>query len=127
MNASLEIIGLIGEGAALEQLAEEAAELAQAALKVARIVRHKNPTPIDYETAFYSLIEELGDVRVCIKVLESFYGKLDTQETEKQKLERWQQRVHAFYTGGGAAISYTHRCRSKCYEKRQTNNNLNRQ
>lgn len=96
------IVAQIGEGAALEQLAEEAAELAQAALKVARIVRHKNPTPIDYETAFYSLIEELGDVRVCIKVLESFYGKLDTQETEKQKLERWQQRVHAFYTGGGS-------------------------
>ena len=94
------IIEMIGEGAALEQLAEEASELAQAALKLARIVRHENPTPVDYETAFYSMLEELGDVRLCTKVLEEKYGKLLTLRDERKKLKRWRQRIHEFYTGG---------------------------
>ena len=61
------IIDLVGEAAALEQLAEESTELAKASLKLARIVRAENPTPVDYDTAFRSLLEELGDVRVCVK------------------------------------------------------------
>lgn len=40
------IISKIGLPATLEQLAEEAAELSQAALKVARIIRRENPTPV---------------------------------------------------------------------------------
>lgn len=43
------IIDEIGEAACLEQLAEEAAELAQAALKMARIIRGENPTPLTKE------------------------------------------------------------------------------
>lgn len=35
----------IGEAALLEQLAEECAELAHVALKMARIIRGENPTP----------------------------------------------------------------------------------
>ena len=101
-NVSRKIINQIGEGAALEQLAEEASELAQAALKLARIVRHQNPTPVNYDTAFYSMLEEVGDVRVCISVLESFYGKLETQSTERLKLDRWKDRLDAFYYGGGS-------------------------
>lgn len=97
-----DIIARIGEGAALEQLAEEATELAQAALKLARIVRHENPTPVDYETAFYSFLEELGDVRLCTKVLEEKYGKLNTIKGEHEKLKRWQHRIEAFVTGGVA-------------------------
>lgn len=91
------IIEQIGEAAALEQLAEEAAELAQSALKLARIVRAENPTPVDYDTAFYSMLEELGDVRLCVKVLENQYGELETRETEEIKLNRWKYRLSAFY------------------------------
>lgn len=100
MKEPYNTVSQIGEGAALEQLAEEAAELAQAALKLARIVRHENPTPVDYETAFYSLLEELGDVRLCTKVLEEKYGKLITIKDERKKLARWRQRIDDFITGG---------------------------
>lgn len=44
--------------ALLEQLAEEAAELAQAALKYARILRGENPTPVNVYKAHANLIEE---------------------------------------------------------------------
>ena len=45
-----------------EQLAEEAAELAQAANKMARVMRGTNPTPKTEEEARNSLIEEYTDV-----------------------------------------------------------------
>ena len=40
-----DILEMIGTAALLEQLAEESAELAQAALKTARKIRNENPTP----------------------------------------------------------------------------------
>ena len=40
------MIEAIGSAAMLEQLAEESAELAQAALKAARILRDDNLTPV---------------------------------------------------------------------------------
>ena len=42
----MKIIEEIGEAAMLEQLAEECTELAKAALKMARIIRKENPTPV---------------------------------------------------------------------------------
>lgn len=45
-----------------EQLAEEAAELAQAANKMARVLRGTNPTPKSEEDARKDLIEEYTDV-----------------------------------------------------------------
>ena len=39
------MINLIGKAAMLEMLAEESAELSQAALKLARKYRGENPTP----------------------------------------------------------------------------------
>ena len=41
----MNIVETIGTAAVLEQLAEESAELAQAALKLARKLRGGNPTP----------------------------------------------------------------------------------
>ena len=41
----MNIVETIGSAAVLEQLAEESAELAQAALKLARKLRGVNPTP----------------------------------------------------------------------------------
>ena len=55
----------IGRAAMLEQLAEEAAELAQAALTAARIECGENPTPVTKDEAEKHLIEEYTDVRQC--------------------------------------------------------------
>lgn len=83
----------IGEAAALEQLAEEAAELAQAALKLARVTRGVNPTPVSREHAFDALVEELADVKLCVNVLESAYGNIDTEGTVAVKYQRWLHRL----------------------------------
>ncbi len=40
------VCDMIGEPAVYEQLAEECSELAKAALKMARILRNENPTPV---------------------------------------------------------------------------------
>lgn len=85
----------MGEAVLLEQLAEEAAELAQAALKVARIVRGENPTPVTYHDALMHLIEEIGDNRLCIMTLESIYGSIDTRDIETAKQKRWLDRIKA--------------------------------
>ena len=97
------IIERIGTAAALEQLAEEAAELAQSALKMARIARGENPTPVSEERAFLSLTEEIADVRLCVCVLQDIYGAFDTSKTEGEKLKRWHQRLDATnpVRGGG--------------------------
>ena len=60
----------IGKAAMFEQLAEEAAELAQAALKLARIERGENPTPVSKEEAEENLREEYTDVYQCAMELE---------------------------------------------------------
>lgn len=93
------IVDQIGEAAALEQLAEEATELSKAALKLARIVRRENPTPVDFDTAFRAFLEELGDTRLCANVLQDKYGPLDTREHEERRLKRWKYRLMAFYHG----------------------------
>ncbi len=47
----MDIIKEIGTAAMLEQLAEECTELGKAALKMARIIRKDNPTPVTIEQA----------------------------------------------------------------------------
>ena len=56
------MIEIIGRPAMLEQLAEEASELAKAALKLARIERDENPTPVTKDEAEMNLTEEYTDV-----------------------------------------------------------------
>lgn len=56
------MVDLVGEAATLEQLAEELTEAAHAALKLARILRGDNPTPVTEEQARESLREEFSDV-----------------------------------------------------------------
>ena len=54
----------------LEQLAEESAELSQAALKLIRASgMSQNPTPISKNEALDSLKEEANDVLIVLKVL----------------------------------------------------------
>lgn len=78
----------IGEAAVLEQLAEECTELAQAALKLARILREENPTPVTREEARAALQEEKGDVMVCLYV----HGNVGVNYA---KLKRWEDRISA--------------------------------
>lgn len=56
------MVEMVGEPATLEQLAEECTELAKAALKLARIERGENPTPVTAREAAANIIEEFTDV-----------------------------------------------------------------
>ena len=51
----------VGEPAALELVAEEAAELAQACLKLSRILRGENPTPVPEVLAAEKAMEEAAE------------------------------------------------------------------
>lgn len=60
----------IPKAALYESLAEEATELAQAAMKMARVLRNENPTPVTQKEAKDNLIEEYGDVLLTAAYLE---------------------------------------------------------
>ena len=86
----------------LAQLAEEASELAQAALKLRRALDGTNPTPKDVEECEMNLLEELADIKVaftvylddskpCIKARVSE----EINKTAEIKLDRWLSRLGA--------------------------------
>ena len=83
------IIAQVPAAARMEQLAEEATELAQAALKVARIMRAENPTPVDIQEALRAVREEYTDTFVAAMAAEL----LADGELGRSKLERWAARV----------------------------------
>ena len=73
-----------------EQLAEECSELAHAALKVARVFRNENPTPVKTEDAIRAVFEEFTDVITVAEVI-----GLNVDELMKEgKLERWRRRLY---------------------------------
>jgi len=81
---------LIGKAALLEQLAEEATELAKAALKQARIIRGENPTPVTINEAYASVMEEYADVVQCAREL-----RLVVNEDQiRRKDIRWHNRIN---------------------------------
>lgn len=83
------MIEKIGTPAMLEQMAEEAAELAQAALKLARVLRAENTTPVTLEEAKMNLTEEFTDVQHCAGEL-----KLETDWRQiDAKNRRFKQRM----------------------------------
>lgn len=59
----------IGEDEVLAQMAEEAAELAQACLKLRRALMNVNPTPVSEQEAVLKLAEEFSDVMLCMELL----------------------------------------------------------
>lgn len=77
----------------LRQTAEEAVELAQAALKVIRAA--KGTTPLDGEDAMDMLVEEIADVQNCIAVLsERLPGLQDkANKISAEKMKRWKERL----------------------------------
>lgn len=89
------IISKIGIPATLEQLAEEADELGHAALKLSRVIRGENPTPVGYSQAVDSLLEEVADVRNCLNALvDAFPGLVNTEKVESIKMNRWFDRLN---------------------------------
>ena len=90
------------EGDLLCQLAEEAAELAHAALKLRRAITQNNPTPVTAADAKAALIEEIADVEVAFEVLRHKIGITcdDVFAVEDAKIERWKGRVMLAVGGG---------------------------
>ena len=90
MNESFEKIrGRLGEAEVLAQLAEECAELAQAALKLRRALDGRNPTPKSIEDCRNGLVEEYSDVVHCAIAL----GILPDSELIREKSRRWWKRL----------------------------------
>lgn len=90
MNKLEEIMDQLGEPEVLAQLAEEASELAQAALKLRRALDGKNPTPKTIEECRENLNEEFADVAICASAL-----RIDTKwERMEPKINRWYERLN---------------------------------
>ncbi|MBO5319031.1 MAG: hypothetical protein J6B01_04385 [Ruminococcus sp.] len=85
----------IGIPALLEQTAEECVELAHACLKLARIRRNDNPTPVTMEEAVNNLHEEMADVCLCMDTIANSgivsFDAIDSIIMEKEK--RWEERI----------------------------------
>ena len=84
------------------QLAEESAELSQAALKLRRAITGTNPTPKSIKDAWNDLLEEIADVSVaekaCILSITNEEDKEDKvnafiRHLSMDKVKRWHQRV----------------------------------
>ena len=81
----------------LVQLAEECAELAQAALKLRRALKpESSPTSCSVSEAIIQFHEEIADVLVCLRVTGSVGGATLLPPIEsimRGKTERWAQRL----------------------------------
>lgn len=73
-----------------EQLAEEATELAQAAIKMGRILRGENPSPVTPHFAEHMIIEEYNDIMNVINIL----GIPENKELQREKMRRWIDRLN---------------------------------
>ena len=80
---------LVPAPALYESIAEEATELAQAALKRARILRGENPTPVDEIEAVKNFKEEANDVILMMNIL----GLSNDDELMMAKMDRWIRRL----------------------------------
>lgn len=76
----------------LVQLAEECSELAQAALKLRRVLDGRNPTPVTREEAEANLQEEMADVIGCMFLVGPPDQKALTESVD-YKMERWADRI----------------------------------
>ena len=88
----------IGDAAMYEQLAEECAELGQASLKMARILRGENPTPMTEDEASAMGLEEAADVLNCMNEV-GIFDRPELAQIAHEKLkrfkERWEEANHA--------------------------------
>lgn len=87
-----EVREILGEDEVLTQLAEEASELAQAALKLRRANTGINPTPKSTKECLEALLEEVADVLLCLQVLGADV-KPFVPDFQTMKLARWLSRL----------------------------------
>lgn len=87
----------LGARERLEVLAEEAAELSQAALKMIRAYKMGgavNPTPITPNEALENLFEEVADVELAEEALGMYYmNRRRIEEIKEKKRIRWVERL----------------------------------
>lgn len=95
MNDFEYIKGCVSREDLLLQLAEEAAELAQAALKLHRKIIGTNPTPKTFEECKSGLIEETADVDLCLNLLGMYQPEplAEYQRIMAAKTTRWANRL----------------------------------
>ena len=74
------------------QLAEEAAELAQAALKMQRLLSENNRPRKTAEECIDSVIEEHADVALCFKIL-GWDDKGQRKAIMERKAARWAELI----------------------------------
>ena len=84
----------------LTQLAEEAAELSQAALKMRRSMTDCNPTPKSRAECALELTKEVGDVWVCLDLLDNILRPVMEKEVDmgifmETRITRWANRLRA--------------------------------
>ena len=77
----------------LAQLAEEATELAHAALKYRRTLDDENPTPVSRNEAFKNLIEEIDDVALLLETLALKWRVEFNSSSREKKLKPWVERL----------------------------------
>ena len=86
----------LGARERLEVLAEEAAELSQAALKMIRAYRMGgavNPTPVTAKEALENLAEEVADVELAVETLGLYVNRGRIEEIKEEKRSRWIERL----------------------------------
>lgn len=84
------ILSILDARTLLEQLAEEASELAQAALNFIRAKRlNNNYTPVDVGDAYLNLREEMRDVLAVASML----GIAEYNDCRNPKIRRWAERL----------------------------------
>lgn len=77
----------------LAGLAEEATELAQAALKMRRVLDGTSPTPTTKEEAFEGLKEEIADVLLFLRLLDLDRQRIEYRKITQRKIARWADRL----------------------------------
>ncbi len=86
------VLEMLGREELLAQLAEECAELGQAALKLRRVLDKRNPTPVTLVDAELALTEEFADVLLC-GILAGADDWPDVATTIRRKVPRWVGRL----------------------------------
>ena len=85
----------LGPEELLCQLAEEASELSQAALKLRKAITGKNPTPKTTEQCISNYIEELADIYLIIEYLNELIPvEMITKKAAEIMLEKEQRWIN---------------------------------
>ena len=93
MNLDEKIKQRLPQDELLAQLAEECAELSQAALKLRRALTGINPTSVTVEEARKNLVEETADVYNVMGLLLDAADNAEIYSIIRRKKERWLKRL----------------------------------